>query len=811
MVQSDSNVVPIGFKNRPSNSNKAKLDNMTHQVVAECRKLYNKHLANIHHEFFDRVDDELFELSDKAESSSLQSIYFEAMRFVRKERQQLERQFSDAALRHYDDFWRNGVKDKEQSVETEIDEDNFSLVENEALEEDLAISTMIDKGCQFLHSELYGVNRRFAVLIGLEKIENEDNPVAPGYVCHALESVIKPLILDLKIKLIIYKLYDQLALCKLESLYKDINQLLISQGILPKLSRNIKRKGPPATGFPGMPGSESHSDDDYVAANLPRDMDENGVLVDPAAEMAAFQSMQSLLSGWRGQNGMVPSTAMDNAHFNGPVFAANDVLNALSLLQGGAFQSGHLQDFNQGVKLFLSNELNSADNQGEKRPIGELEEDVIDMVEMIFDYILGDEKLPDSIKVLIGRLQIPIVKVAIIEKGFFARKSHSARKLLNIVARAGADLDDQSCTNNPVFVAIEAIVNRILNDFTNNVEIFSELYDEFSAFMEKDEHRSRIIEERTRQVTESKEQLSLAKSKVIYELAKCMQGKELPVVVKTFLTDTWKDVMVLSYLRKDKESVGWENSFDVVNRLIWSVTPPVDNQEKQQVLKEIPRLIKDIRGALENISFDPHQMTVFFKDLENSHVEALNSVGKEVPRSQSNTSGPEESSDWHDVSPVARAKDQQMAAEIEAMAGGLMDVDEVISNVVNQEKNKEVSGIEGRLLSESNPQGVGQPNQDEYVQTAESLEVGQWLSFKDESDEIQKAKLSWKSHVTSKYVFVNRKGVKIAEKSLNDLAKELRSGIAKILENTTVPVMDRALAAMMATIKPEDEPDPLCV
>ena len=97
----------------------------------------------------------------------------------------------------------------------------------------------------------------------------------------------------------------------------------------------------------------------------------------------------------------------------------------------------------------------------EARPIGVLEEDVIDMVAMIFDFILDDKHLPDPVKALISRLQIPIVKAAVLEKSFFAKKSHPARELLNSLARAGAGLDNQSCESNPVFAEIESVVGRV--------------------------------------------------------------------------------------------------------------------------------------------------------------------------------------------------------------------------------------------------------------------------------------------------------------------------------------------------------------
>ena len=61
---------------------------------------------------------------------------------------------------------------------------------------------------------------------------------------------------------------------------------------------------------------------------------------------------------------------------------------------------------------------------------------IIDVVSMLFDFFFDDAALPAPIKVLIGRLQIPILKVAILDCDFFNQKKHPARRLLDSISRA---------------------------------------------------------------------------------------------------------------------------------------------------------------------------------------------------------------------------------------------------------------------------------------------------------------------------------------------------------------------------------------
>ena len=805
MAQTNPKVVPFDSKGISAFAKNANA--VQNRAISGCRDVYSGCITKIHRDFFDKVDDELFTLSDKAESSTLQSVYFDAMRFIRKERDRLQTKFVDNALEKYDEFWDNPERSYQDELPQELDEESFSLVENEDLEEDLAITTMVDKGQKLFHTDLYALERRFGALLGIEMIDRDANPVGPYNVCYGFENVIKPLDIELEIKLVVYKLYDRVVLSQLGEMYGELNAVLVKNGVLTKLPRQTRRRGVSTLDTTGKNGLSTGD-------QLDSEVDESSgftggqqSIPESAADVQMFHSLQSLLTGWRTQ--MQMGSPFQSPVYTGAAFETHDVLNALSGLQHiGAgqnvptFQTGH------ELKLFVSKELNDLHNGEGNRPIGALEEDVIDMVGMIFDFILDDKDLPDPIKGLISRLQIPVVKAAMLEKSFFARKQHPVREFLNSLARAGVGLDNQGCETSPIYMEIKSIVGRVLKDFDQDISLFSDLLNDFTAFMEKDDQRSRIIEERTRQVTESKEQLQIAKSKVAFEIAARMQGKELPVIVRSFLDDIWKDVLLLAYLRKDKESKGWNKSLQVVNRVVTSVMVPANAQARQVILQDIPRLIKDIRVGLENISFEPHKMSVLFKDLEVCHVAALSATAKassEQCVSQPVTCVEPEQVAEEKLDLSTSVRDPAMAAEIESLAGTLADLDESLFETGAE--NTKVSEIPrtDRVIQEAYPEEP-EPKalRDEFVDQAEALEVGQWLSFKNEQSDVSRVKLSWKSPITSLCVFVNKKGVKVTEITIQDLASELRDGAAVVLENPSVPVMDRALSAMMKTFnRPE--------
>ncbi len=439
---------------------------------------------------------------------------------------------------------------------------------------------------------------------------------------------------------------------------------------------------------------------------------------------------------------------------------------------------------------------------------------------MIFDFIFEDANLPDAIKVLIGRLQIPIVKLVILEKTFLTKKSHPARQLLNYLGKASVGLDNDACENSPVFAEIQRIINRILSDFDNDAGIFETVLEEFLSFVSKEEKRTKKTEERTQKATESEEQLQLAKQASTLEIAHRLQDKAVPLVIRNILEDAWKNVLMLSYLRRDKEVDGWEKALFVVDQVLWLTAPAMDLDEKNRKLKALPGLIQNIRKGLETVSYDPHKMAYIFKELEacntESH-EAPPKVQENGPKSDDNLTNADASKRSTTTSTEQankrQVKDPRSEARIDLGAENLLDVagDQAITSF--QKPGDGIKGTESRVPKDriSASKSIPIPAQrqkeayDEYIDKAIALEIGQWLEIVGENNEKTRVKLSWKSRATSTYVFVNQKGIKVMEKPLQEFAAELCDGKILIIENPDSPLMDRALSSLMETLQ-----DPEC-
>jgi len=311
---------------------------------------------------------------------------------------------------------------------------------------------------------------------------------------------------------------------------------------------------------------------------------------------------------------------------------------------------------------------------------------------------------------------------------------------------------------------MEELVARVLMDFEDDVEIFSELCDEFEIFMEQQQRQIDVIEARSRKVTQSTEHLELVKRKADYEIALRLEGKCIPEFVQLFLEDAWKDVLVLALLREEKAPREVEQYLNVIECLVESVIRPKNQDAKSSVIKGLANLFKSMKLGLENISYDFHASAVFFKDLEAWHKLVLTVV----------------SSEQSDLS----AAEEEGAVSLEGTAR-LVSLDEELQ----QE-------LEGELA---------QMPEDTFSQSVNDMQVGDWVEYENPEGTMMRAKLSWKSSVTMQCLFVDASGAKAMDISIADFAEELREKRVRLIGQEKTSLVERALSGMKEQAAPTDE------
>ena len=156
-----------------------------------------------------------------------------------------------------------------------------------------------------------------------------------------------------------------------------------------------------------------------------------------------------------------------------PIMATAMLGEGLARLQAGE------TDFDLGGGTFVQfsgipegrhNVLRDLQDSSLGKRVNQLESMTIELVAMLFDFIFETKDLPDGIKALLARLQIPVLKAAMLDGAFFAKKTHPSRLLVNALAEAGLGWSPAMGTDDPLYSHIDAIVHRILDGFTDNLD-----------------------------------------------------------------------------------------------------------------------------------------------------------------------------------------------------------------------------------------------------------------------------------------------------------------------------------------------------
>jgi hypothetical protein len=718
---------------------------------------------------FDNADDTLFEMADRATSNAEQNAFFEAMRDLRLKRKNIERGFLQKVFEAFANL--NQYEIGKPAPLDAVSFDTLSLVQNDALEESVALDSMVAKVVSRDGAALSHLTTRFNAMVS-KKLDDKSNPVGPTSLCEFFLDACSSLGVEIRVKLIILKLFEKYVLSDLDQLYAEANQALIAAGVLPEL------KSAPARRNPSRASAAPSGTRQDTSTELSAEFADEGV-------QEVFGALQELLSQARGT--VIPRR---NRPADAMPISSNDLMRLLSHMQQRApAQVSDDFDLREQLEGLLTRASAKA---GKARVVGEVDEDVINLVSMLFEFILDDRTLPDSLKALIGRLQIPMLKVAVIDKTFFSRGSHPARRLLNEIASAALGWGEQDdAQRDSLYQKIEQVVQRLLNDFVDDPVIFSELLAEFLAFTGDERRRSELLEQRTRDAEEGSAKAAMARREVEQALNERLLGKTLPEVVVRLLQEAWSKVLMLTCLKHGVESAEWQAALATMDDLVWSVELHEEPEARMRLLEMVPGLLKALREGMASAAFDPFSTGEFFSQLEALHVQAFQRFKRSLP----------EEHPQDDAPALAEIDEEQRAALAEAgIELPLLELPaaEVVEEPAMVEVVEEIILLAPGELRAAEPE-ASLPDDDESLLQVDNLRVGSWVEFQEDEEHKLRCKLAAVIKPTGKYIFVNRTGMKVLEKTRMGLAVEFRRNAIRLLDDALL--FDRALESVIGNLR----------
>jgi len=741
-----SNIVSLSQRLDPSSERGGALLNTVRDIASRRLQL----LAN---GMFEHVDDALFDLAEKAENNAAQMHYFDGMREVRKRRPTVERAFLAAVTRGIADFatqQRASANPPSAGVPLPIGTVELTLVADNELEESLAITSMIGKNETRLTRDLYAVNQRLSVIYGGIRVEDSNNPVAPASLTQAFRQAMRELSAEMRVKLIIYKLFDRYVLAALDELYQEINTELVRAGVLPQLRHEVQRSGAASAG----PAAAAAAQAGAQIGDVP--------LADDAASSELLQTLRTLFSARRGD---MP----ENLPVGGPlqVPTVNELIGALSVLQSqaatvgsplplrGAASTAAVMQEAAHLKEQLLTQIGSL--RGE-RPgqVATMDEDTIDLVGMLFEFILEDRNLPAEMQVLLARLQIPYLKAAILDRRLFAHRQHPARRLLDSLADVAKGWSPESDRDHRLHDKVKSIVDAMLQEFDDDLTIFDRLNLDLQDFQDQSRRRSELAEQRVAESTRGREKLEQARRRAAKEILTRIGDHSLPPLIHGILSRAWANYMVLTILRQGEESSEFRDSLRFVNDFIASTRPARGIDERRTLRQMLPGIERSLRRGLANVAFQESDIERLLAQL---HTYYRHQLGEPIPE-----------------------------AEVQAV--------EETAVLPIPDSIQPITETEAALEADEAPPEAEEDTPE--LRMVHELKPGIWLEFATDGETIERAKLSWVSPMSGRYLFVNRRGLKVADYAPYELAREIIAGRARVLESTAL--FDRALDAIVGRL-----------
>ena len=666
---------------------------------------------------FDNADDTLFEMADKALDRHDQHLYFEAMRDLRLKRKSIERGFLDS---FHATFAHIGQVDPLGEAD--------SLGNNAQRERAAAVDGMVARVLSRDGVAFAQLGLRLQNLLERPLAERQ-NPLGPAALCRYFLDAGRSLGVGLRVKLILLTLFERYVLRDVDVLYGEANQLLAAAGVLPALTPAPRRRA-----------EDRRQIAQRVKANLSAD---DAIGADNAGQ-AFFASLQVLLAPARER--IAPRL---QAHGAAQPINTADLLRLLSHLQRYVPVTVEDDDFDLGQQLEQLL-LRVSVRSGTRRCIATADVDMINLVGLLFESIQADDNVPLSLRALLARLHIPLLKVALLDNGLFSKASHPARRLLNEIAAVaiGWDTGGEGLRDS-LHVRVERIVQRLLNDFSEDPALFAELLEDFHAFSHDERRRNELLEQRTRDAEEGRARALQARLQVQQALNQRLHGRVLPQVVVQMLVQSWSQVLLLAWLKHGEASQAWHDALATMDRLLASITP---HPEPETLLQQVPGLLKALRDGLAGVALDSAATREFFLQLEQLHLRAC--VG---------------------APGMAGSADPALAD---------VQVDEAIVLAI----------AEGPTCAPLRPLD----EQAVEWRVVRQLRIGTWVEVRDD-DEPLRCKLVARIDSSDRLVFANRTGMKVREWNTAGLALALRRGEVRVLDDGLL--FERALGAVLERLR----------
>ncbi|WNH53301.1 DUF1631 domain-containing protein [Stenotrophomonas oahuensis] len=754
------------------------------RLLAALHALAAQTLANPLKLTIVELERELFRDAERARNSQIQADILAQSRRLHEVDAQFAPRFLDALGTALAKLREPRVR-HEPAAPVAVTATTLTLVTDTDIDRDIVLADITRREAQRSASALQLLGQRFGVLAAGPEFDVEDLPFGPYVLCRIARELGEQFDLGLETQLALYRVFDHQLLERLGELLERANILLAHEGILPGLvytpylarSATTRRivtgpeRGPagawrkaggaaarPLTGWSGSAstGSWAAMTEEVIGAPAPSSpTGAAGGTASPAPgagaadlNAPALSALHQLLEAARHAHGGAADTVAA-----GPLPGGEAPAEPAHALSSASLHAtlAKLQPQVASARRSMADLHNAllAQMRADHGPQATLtvkDNDTFDLLNMLYGQIQREVR-PDAAAVdLLTRLQVPVARAALSDPAFFVRDQHPARELLNAVAEAGANWLGEEDVDPQLVQKLDRAVDKVVTDYQGDATVFEAANDEIQQHFRALAHKAELAERRHVEAARGKERLESAKQQAGASIEQLCADAAPPRFVQSLLKQAWSDVLTLTLLRNGEGSEQWQQRTQETARIAEITCQAPGSADSDAELGQ------QVEAALLQVGYHHDEAAAISRRLSTPGGEDESSSRTELTARLRARSRLGEQSDGHDprkTAPLARS-----AAE------------------------------------------------EELYKQLRTLPFGTWFEFTtNQQGDVRRQRLSWYSLITDNALFVNPRGQKVAEHSLDGLARLMAHGQARIVNEDKSRLIDRAWQATLRTLR----------
>jgi hypothetical protein len=659
------------------------------------------------------------------------------------------------------------IGDNDSDLTSQIEA--LSLIDNEEMEISVLITTIATGASHHYTDELYALGRRLAMINHGNLVDDQEKSflLGPSHLCHAFLDAIQISQLESHGEQALLNAFQQHVINKLDPVYKQFNTLLVEAGVLP----NITYTSVKSTAQNGFQSSDEDVVADDVISEQPQADLTQGYQpsagqskIRNAVQQDVMQGIMALLSERReiqsaagivapAQHISSQQVQQRRDHLVSTIGTMQQSVNPAMLADAADFSIDTARAQIQHQTTQIAKEV------AEIQP-DTADADLIDMVGMLFEFILDDDDLPDNIKALLCHLHTPYLKVALLDRQMFMEIDHPARLLLDALSQAGSLCADNNKNTLNIIAQIRETIKCVLERFDKEAELFEELLELFKASMEKINRRHSVVQKRSVDAAKGQQKIKKAREIVSHTVIdQLIKHPQIPKIMESILMGSWGNYLMITLLRNGQSSQEWQLAIKLTDDLIWSVEPKHTIEERDQLKKQLPKIVADTRNAFKLSGNTEDEEEVLIGKLQKCHELVLLGYYTKVDASTSNVPG-----DSNRLNTLSRIMPEEWKESFK-----------------QRKRAADISPETKALFSLGTRVEINKPEQEKLI----------------------RGRIAWTNEDGTQCLLVNESGKQIAIQSVDELNQARIDGTLKILKEQDQPLFDRAMGWIQERIRQE--------